>query len=214
MKKFLRQQNGLVVLTILLLVAAIFNSIYEDGLGVLIIAIFPYSFLILIILVVTSIRGFKNRDKLGPWYVHSLVILLLSLSILWTPVLENSRNFTERNWRWNSRNQVVADIKSGILKQNNSLGSIKKDQFEYNIAVPFDKYGRVSFLKMRENDNIVEVKKTPKYGYMVTFTTNNVFFSGKEQLIYVEKVDEIDVNFFDSRFNEHWFSYTKQVSIF
>lgn len=206
--------NALVIVTLLLLATSIFQSIYVDGLGVAITVVFPYSLIILIIAIISFFRGYSVRKEFSRWFVQGLIILLLGILILWTPILKHSRSFVERNWRWNTRNQVVDDIKSGNLKPYAGIEKINMDGFEkYYVVVPFEKYGRVSFQEIQRIDNAIEVQQTPETGYVIIFTTYGGFFSTKEILVYIEKAG-IKHSPLRNLIDEHWYAYDKEFSFF
>lgn len=212
MKNYKRKQTILIFVSISLLVVAIFQSIYVDGIAVALTVVFPFSLLILIATIISFIFGYKRRKEVSRWYVQSLIIISMGLMVLWTPFLKHSRSFLERNWRWDARNEVVSDIKSGDLTPFAGMGKKQMDGNEsYYVLVPFGKYGRVSFDEVHGNENAVEVHITPETGYMITFTTNGGFFGPKSQLIYVEK--EIRENPFYDWINKNWFNYEEEFSL-
>ena len=213
-KKFNQKQNILVLLTVFLLLLAIFHSIYTDGLGIAIIIMFPYSFFILIITIIAFISGFKSRKELKLWFVRSLIILFLGLITLWTPILKHSRAFVERQWRWSSREQVVADVKSGILLPCREIENDYSNEYEkYYVKVPFEKYGRISFMKMCGESNEIEVVKTRETSYVITFTTDGGFFGPKDQLIYTEIGSGIGFDH-ERSVKEHWYTNTENFNLF
>lgn len=124
----------LIAVAVFLFLLALFLSIHTDGLGVGIGVVIPFSALLLIVLIFTFVIGFRNRKSLKKWYLFGLFILCCGL-YLWSPLMKPTRMFIERNLRWGSRNKVVEDIRSGLLQS-----------VEGRVAVPYKKYGRVSFL--------------------------------------------------------------------
>lgn len=206
-------QNILILVTISLLAVAIFQSIYVDGIGVALTIVLPFSLLILITTIISFLYGYKQRKEVSRWYVQSLIIFSLGIIVLWTPLLKHSRSFLERNWRWDVRNEVVKDIYSGELASSTILKEKQMDGYEsYYVLVPYEKYGRVSFEEVHENENAVEVHITPETGYMIVFTTNGGFFGPKSQLIYIEK--EISKNSLYTRIDKNWFNHEKDFSLF
>ncbi|MCD6068384.1 MAG: hypothetical protein K0S33_3210 [Bacteroidetes bacterium] len=197
------------ILRVLLLIAicivcmACYLSIYTDGIGVGIGIVIPFSILILIVLIFAIVIGFRNRKSLKKWYLYGVLILCFGL-YLWSPLMKPTRELIERNVRWDARNKVVEDIRDGILVP-----------VEGYVIVPFERYGRVSFLDMyvrnRKGDNVVTVEKTPENGLVVEFMTDRGFFGPKHKLIYVEKPTSDEVK---DALDDHWLEYVQNFSWF
>lgn len=200
-----------ILLTILLLVTAIYRSIYDDGIKLAFNVVFPFSFLLLILAIISFVVGYKNRSGIKRWYAYALSIVLMGILVLWTPILKNTRSVLERTIRWESRCKVVEDIKSKTLAHSYLIYE-KEDVKESIVIVPFEKYGRVSFAEAYLYDNAVEVKSSRKTGYMIIFTTDGGFFGPKSQLIYVEK--QFPDNSYDRKIDAHWYIRIKQFSLF
>jgi len=199
------------VLTIFLLVTAIYRSIYDDGIKIAFNVVFPFSFLLLILAIISFVVGYKNRIGIKRWYAYGLIILLMGIAVLWTPVLTNTRSLLDRNLRWEARRKVVKDIKSNKLEHSYLI--VEKEDLKQSILiVPFEEYGRVSFAEAYLHDNAVEVNNSRKTGYMIIFTTNQGFFGPKSQLIYVEK--QFPDNSYDRKIDQHWYIRIKQFSLF
>ena len=182
-----------------------FLSIYVDGLGVVFTIVFPFSALILALLIISIVMGVRKRKFVQNWYLYCLAILMVGL-FLWTPLLRISRDKLDLAIRMNDRKSVVEDIKAGELQPK-----------ERWLAVPFEKYGRVSFAYTyntnNRQENAVQVNSTPTNGLMVTFTTNGGFFSHKDLLIYVERPNFSSLNPQGAhQLSEHWFTSRQNFS--
>lgn len=207
-----RWQIVLIILVVLLITLAFFLSINVDGIG-LISIIFPFSFFILLLAIFSFILGYRTRKTSAGWFVYSLVILFSGFITLWTPVLKNTRELIERNWRWESREQVVKDIQSGKLKAFMNVETGINGYTSYYVAVPFKTYGRVSFRNFGEKDNVVEVLMTTETGMIINFTTDGGFFGPVSYLSYVKNPGSFGVNHSPSiRLNDHWYSYQEEKS--
>lgn len=194
----------LILITISLLTGAVFLSIYVDGLDVSFL-FFLATLLILITAIISFIIGYKHRKEISRWYVQSLIIISMGLIVLFTPISMHLRNLLERNWRWDIRNEVVRDIKSGDLTR---FSGIEKHQIDggyelYYVIVPFEKYGRVSFEEVHGHENAVKVHFKPDAGYMIFFTTYRGFFGSTQQLIYF---DDDGVCLPSNRIETHWYT--------
>jgi len=197
--------NAMVGITLVVVAVAFYTSIYVDGIGVVIAIVFPFSALILCILIGTFIIGLRKRKQATMWFLHCLIILSLGL-ILWTPLLSIARDQIDLTWRKHSRQIVVDDIISGKLLHENGYA-----------VVPFEKYGRVSFstkyLDHMKLENTVTVDSNILDGLQVLFVTNGGFFGPKDMLVYVENVG---VNPYayreDQQIDGHWIKYRVRTS--
>ena len=200
-----RWLNALVGITLVVVAIAFYTTIYVDGLGVVLAVVFPYSAVVLSLLVLTFIIGIRKRKEASMWFINCLIVLGLGL-LLWTPLVTIVRDQLDLVWRQGARQSVVDDIISGDLLYENGYA-----------VVPFEKYGRVSFSTKfddhRKFENTVNVDSNLFNGFQVTFVTNGGFFGPKDMLMYVDHVDpNVHAHRYDQQIDEHWIKYRKQTS--
>jgi hypothetical protein len=127
------KQLVFIVLTIFLLVTAIYRSIYDDGIKIAFNVVCPFSFLLLILAIISFVLGYKNRIGIKRWYAYGLIILLMGIAVLWTPVLTYARSLLNRNLRWEARCKVVEDIKSNRLEHSYLI--VEKKDLKQSIVI-------------------------------------------------------------------------------
>lgn len=204
MKRTYYQQYILILLTVLFLSAATFLSIFVAGLAQVFV-LFPGLFIIIVISVISFRKGFKTRDKQKNWYIFGIIILSLGVLALWSPFYKYTRSVIERKWRWEARNHVVEAVISGELKPYTGIDIEKtNDGVIYYVVVPFEKFGRVSFRAVKEEENSIEVQITPETGYRIIFITNSVFGGSDSELIYIQKTGKNNYSS-KNRIDGHWY---------